>query len=72
MQPKTRGVISQLHQLTFFESLVSFFYGQIGNLRFGGCAADVGALLAEELATSTDSFAVSATRGLCHRGSEQA
>jgi hypothetical protein len=65
------GLGGPLHQLSFFESLVSFFYGQIGNLRFGSCAADVDALLAEELATSTDSFAGSATQGLCHRGGEQ-
>jgi hypothetical protein len=66
------GLGGPLHQLSFFESLVSFFYGQIGNLRFGYCAADVDALLAEELAKSTDSVAVGATRGRCQRRSEQA
>ena len=40
------GLGGPLHQLSFFESLVSFLYGQIGNLRFGYCAADVDALLA--------------------------
>jgi hypothetical protein len=51
---------------------VSVLYGQIGNLRFGYCAADVDALMAEELAKSTDSVAVGAMRGRCHRGSEEA
>ena len=59
------------HQLSLFESLVSFFYGLTGNLRFGFCAADVDALLAEELAKSTNTFAVGTTHGVCHRGSEQ-
>jgi hypothetical protein len=51
---------------------VSFFYGQIGNLRFGGCAADVDTLLAEELGTSTDGSALSAmsANGRCNRGVE--
>jgi len=65
------GLGGPLHQLSFFESLVSFFYGLTGNLRFGFCAADVDALLAEELAKSTNTFAVGTTHGLCHRGSEQ-
>ena len=41
------------YQPSFFESLISLFYGQINNLRFGVCAADVDALLAAELAGSS-------------------
>lgn len=66
------GLGGPLHQLSYLESLVSYFYGLTGNLRFGFCAADVDALLAEELAKSTDSVAVGATRGRCQQGSEQA
>ena len=41
------GLGGPLYQPSFFESLIGLFYGQINNLRFGGCAADVDALVAE-------------------------
>ena len=47
------GLGGPIRELSFIESLISLFYGQINNLRFGYCAADVDALLAAELTTST-------------------
>jgi hypothetical protein len=49
------GLGGPIHELSFIESLISLFYGQINNLRFGYCAADVDVLLAAELTTSTAS-----------------
>lgn len=42
-----------LYEPSSFEALISRFYGLINNLRFGYCAADVDALLAAELGSST-------------------
>ncbi len=42
-----------LYEPSSFEALISQFYGLINNLRFGYCAADVDALLAAELDSST-------------------
>jgi hypothetical protein len=61
-----------LHELSFFESLISLFYSQLGNLQFGYCAADANTLLAEQLAKATESVTLSATGGRCRRGGEQA
>ena len=41
--------IRPAYQPSPVESLIALFYGQIGNFRFGTCAADVDALLAQEL-----------------------
>ena len=49
------GLGGPVHELSFIESLISLFYVQISNLQFGYCAADVDALLAAELTTSTAS-----------------
>ena len=55
------------YQPSFFESLISLFYGQINNLRFGYCAADVDALLADELTGS-----VAGASSACRSGAENA
>ena len=47
------GLGGPVHELSFIESLISLFYMHISNLQFGYCAADVDALLAAELTTST-------------------
>ena len=49
------GLGGPVHELSLIESLISLFYVQISNLQFGYCAADVDALLAAELTTSTAS-----------------
>jgi hypothetical protein len=56
-----------LYQPSFFESLISLVYGQINNLRFGNCAADVDALLADELTGS-----VAGASSACRSGAENA
>ena len=61
------GLGGPIHELSVIESLISLFYGQIGNLKFGYCAADVDALLAAELTTSTASAS-----SACHSGGAKA
>lgn len=59
------GLGGPLYQPNFFESLIGSFYGQINNLRFGYCAADVDGLVADELANTSEATGRVVKRSAC-------